>query len=414
MVKKIFCSIVIGSLFALVSAELYKPVRFIEFGVASEAAVSNNYFSVDQIMTKQIALNLQKIAKELPNKGLSVDFSVHEQNFLNVNIRPDLRLGFSANLEGSGNITFGKDLFDFLGSGFSAGEHNTYETSSYGDVFFDLSFSFHTVIRQTYGLTVTPSYYVPLLYVGDTTGTVDINTDSSGRIRATAEATVDVYSAMCTKPYVKNTFSGSDIGSDIAEALHKGGFDIAVEVERQLLESLDVGVFTRLPIWPGKVDYMMREKLTASFTGDNLLSNLMDKKSDLYEMDYHLSDIMYSSVTPKKVWRPFRLGAEAAWRPFGKWCTFRPKLALVVRRPYTSDVMVYPEYFLGAEFALFNIVGLNFATAYENKVFFQQIGFMLNFKVVQIDIKASLRGASFVNSFNYTGAGVYTGVKIGF
>ena len=189
---------------------------------------------------------------------------------------------------------------------------------------------------------------------------------------------------------------------------------MSLAVERPFFPSFDVGVFTRLPLWPGNLDYMASGKFTASFTEDNLLDKAMNSDNDLYESDYHLSDIRYRQVDTKHVWRPFKLGAEAAWRPFGNWAVFRPKFALVVRNPYTSDVMVYPEYSLAAEFAVFNIIGLNFTTAYESKVFIQQIGFMLNFRVIQIDIKASLRGASFVNSFNYTGAGVYAGVKIGF
>ena len=90
-------------------------------------------------------------------------------------------------------------------------------------------------------------------------------------------------------------------------------------------------------------------------------------------------------------------------------------IALVVRNPYTSGARtVYPEFSLSAEAALKEIIGINFSTSYLNRVFVQQLGLMLNFRVIELNIKAMLRGGSFVNSFNWTGAGAYVGVRIGF
>ena len=76
--------------------------------------------------------------------------------------------------------------------------------------------------------------------------------------------------------------------------------------------------------------------------------------------------------------------------------------------------MVYGEYNLSADFRLLNVVGLKFATAYENLIFKHSMGFMINAHVLEIDAGVQTRGAHFARSFGVTGFAAYVGLKAGF
>ena len=136
-------------------------------------------------------------------------------------------------------------------------------------------------------------------------------------------------------------------------------------------------------------------------------------ETNSYTKEYGDDDAVYSRVT-KTVHRPFVLGLEGAWRPFGKWCTILPKVNLAVRNPYSDEAEVYGEYNLSADFRLLNVVGLKFATAYENLIFKHSMGFMINAHVLEIDAGVQTRGADFARSFGVTGFAAYVGLKAGF
>ena len=47
------------------------PRRFFEIGATANVGISNNYFSIDEILVEELILDLKKIALELPSEGLS-------------------------------------------------------------------------------------------------------------------------------------------------------------------------------------------------------------------------------------------------------------------------------------------------------------------------------------------------------
>ena len=112
------------------------------------------------------------------------------------------------------------------------------------------------------------------------------------------------------------------------------------------------------------------------------------------------------------------MGLEAAWRPFGKWLTFRPKFALAARNPFGEDFdpkySMFPEYSLSAEMRLLYILGLDFCTSYINQVYSQQFGLALNLRIAELDVKVATSGADFAKTWSLTGAQVMAGVRVGF
>ena len=90
-----------------------------------------------------------------------------------------------------------------------------------------------------------------------------------------------------------------------------------MHVERPLTKTFELGAFTRIPVAPGKLNYKTSTRFSASVKQSNILGYL-DKTSST-ETSFSTEETSYSQETTS-VHRPFVLGVEGAWRPFGKWC----------------------------------------------------------------------------------------------
>jgi hypothetical protein len=412
--KKLICTFFVFSIALLGFAELRKPCRTFEIGVDADAAASNDYFDLRDIMVQDIVFDLQKIASEMPSQGLDVNALVDAKVFMNVNTKNSLRIGFFTEIDAYGNANIPQALFKKIAEGNALDEAESYKLAVNAEVFYNMGFTYHNMLETKFGkigLSITPSYYLPIAYVPDANATVSYSTSSDGTITANATAPLDVYTAIDMKQFLDSNSQSKDIASQLGDVLKNGGFDIAFEVERNIFKSLDVGLFARVPVLPGHLTYKTTVNVTASAQIDNIIGALSG--NDTTTTNYDVGNYEYSSVN-KKLYRPLRIGFEGAWRPFGSWSTFRPMFAVVVREPYSNNAVCFPEYALNADFTLFNIVGCTFGTAYQDQIFIQRVGFMLNTHVIQFNVQASLEGSDFVNSFNWGGAGVYAGVRIGF
>ena len=92
---------------------------------------------------------------------------------------------------------------------------------------------------------------------------------------------------------------------------------------------------------------------------------------------------------------------------------FNALLGFGVKYPWTEDAKAYVEYKASVETSIFNVIGVNFSSAYLNEVFIHQAGFMLNCRVLEFDFGVSAQGANFKKSCLGSGLGVYTGLRIG-
>lgn len=398
---------------AAASAELRKPARYVEVGVESAAGASNSYFSAKEFMVKDLVIDLGKVASEMGSGGWKAEFFDREKVFLNVNAGEKFRLGLFAGVDAGGYLNIGSELFDFLGSGYRVGESKSVELNGYVDVFADAGVSIRTKIRD-FGVTITPAYYVPLIYMPSTTATANFTSDASGRMVGSAEADLRMYSAVDMSRWLGKDGSKDDpeVTEQVQEALKNGGFDLSLAVEHPIFgQWLEVGGFARIPILAGKLNYEARRTVRANISTDGLLK-VLDDQSPEKEFDTGSWEF---SEGGHKVWRPFRIGAEAAFRPFGRWFTLRPMAALVVRDLYTSGSRVfYPEYSLDATASLFDVLSLTLGTAYLNRAFVHSAVLAINARIIEIDAGIGVRSPSFTKSFMGSGLSASLAVKMGF
>ena len=406
---------------------LSKPSRFFEIGADSNTSFANNTFGLKDILTKDVKIDFQKITDDMPDSGFKLGFYSKEKAFVNMNISSRFRFSFFTDIESSGMFNISKDFFDILGSGIDVGETKKIDITTYADVFLDLGFSFQTLVGG-YGIKITPTYYVPLLYVPTTTATAKMSMNSDGEIKANASAQMDVYTAVNMENYIEDDPDKyKDI--NVEEILSNGGFDISLEIERNWLHGLNAGLYTRLPILPGKLNYKMSTLVYADFYEENLMTFVTDSdrekpkpksghvKPSTYNPDNHddEEDGFEYSEDSYKAYRPFKFGLNATYMPWGQWLKIQPSLGFAVRNPYTSDAIFYMEYALDFRLSMLaRIFNVNFGTAYQNKIFQHRFGLAINLSVLEIISQVSMCGTSFISTFHTTGYGALVGVRIGF
>lgn len=390
---------------------LSKPHRVFEIGADSGIMMANNLFGLKDVLTKNVEFDLQKMTDGLPKSGFALGGYNHERVFLNLNISSRFRFSVFTDLESSFRFNISKDLFDILGSGISTGETKTVDVEGFGDVFYDMGFSFQTIVNG-YGIKLTPSYYVPLVYVPKTKATATLTTTKKGLIRAEAEANVDIYTATGMHDFMEEGKTYDNLNLNVADILSNGGFDFSVEVERNWLHGLNAGLYTRIPLTCGTLNHKMSTRVWAYVYETNALGYV--NKSEEHGKDNGHDDFVYSEET-YKAYRPLKFGLNATYMPFGAWFKIQPALGFAIRNPYTNDALFYPEYSLDLNFSLLkSFLNFNLSTAYQYQIFQHRFGFGLNFRAVEFITQISMCGTSFMSTFHTVGYGAFAGVRIGF
>ncbi len=407
----VFCVISSGFAFAdqNMAADMYKPNRYFEIGVDAEAGAANNYFSTSNLLVKDLVLDFNQIASDISDDGLQFAANTHDKVFMNLNIGEKCMLSFFGGVDAAGSFNISHDLFEFLAEGIDIGQTRKVDVTGQFESFIHAGVSLQTKIKG-FAVKVSPSYFVPLFYIPETTATGSLSTKATGEIQAYASAPIEIYSCVSLQGILDDSESPEVA---VGEIMSNGGFDLSLALERRWLTSLDAGIFTRIPIIPGKLPYKATTSYYASFETNGVLAKLSD--SEEHTSDHGHTDWEYFEDS-HKLHRPLKVGLNASYRPMGgaKWLRINPMAGLAVRNPYTSDSEVYLEYSLDMLLSIFNIVNFTVGTSYLDEVFYQKAGIGFNFRVIEIICQARLAGTDFTTSFSGTGASAYAGVRIGF
>lgn len=404
--KKLLPAFIATSFIFSAHAELHKPHRYFEISQDVTFSASNNYVALADVLKKDVVFDLSTITKKIPKSGFNINFNFNEMTDLRLNFDEIFRIDFFAGSEGYVDFTLDKKFFEFI-SGFDG--RKTYNIGAHAgaEAYAIAGIKMQTFsIIEDFGFTLKPSIFVPVFYCPKIEAKATYK-EENNRVNVSMDGKAKLYTLVPGD----TLFEDHEV-TEPESIMNSAGFTLELGVEKNIFHGLDVGVYTQLPIIPGRLDYCTE----MGFTGKGYINNILGKKADgedLTDWDYDRKDNIYTKDSIR-LHRPFKLGAEAAWRPFGSWLTFRPELTFVVRSPFSQYANAGLEYSLGAEFSAWNFLGLNLCTNYRNNVFSQQMGLMINLRVLEIDFAVATSSSDFLYSFTSTGATVYAGVKIGF
>ena len=251
---------------------------------------------------------------------------------------------------------------------------------------------------------------MPVLHAESSDITASLDNGVSGSVKAAASSTVRLYSYADMRPLFDCRSGGSfEAGNIRAEHI---GFDLALAAETQVLRTLQCGAYMRIPFVPGRIDNLASAAVSMGYEAESLPALIEGASPD--GTSYSISSITYGK---ERIWihRPFRMGAELAWRPFGNWMTFGAMLGLGVRYPYTRKAKAYADYDFSIDISTpFKIIGITLASVRYNEICAQRVTLMLNARVLEIDVGAEVQSADFVTSLKAGGAGAFVKVSMGF
>lgn len=379
--------------------------RIFEMGVETDVAASNSYFSVKDILKNEIVVDFKEIASELDDdRGLEFDFSCATAFFANLNLKNGFFYGLSTGLDMYGMSGISKEFFEFLGNGNSLNETLEFDGKLDANLFLYVT---NNIAFEVAGFRVGigPSLFLPVLHAETTKLEASFVNNDDGSIVAEVVSGFKFNSISSLEPLVDKKFNNLDI----YKHLDKGwGFDLDMSLEHQVTKTLAGRTYMRLPIVPGETRFAACGSYLMSFEADDF----MDVISGDGEFNTSSEDFTYSDEK-LKLSRPFRMGAEFAWKPFGQCMKFGGILGFGVKYPWTNKAQAYLEYKFDIDARLFNILGIDLSTAYLKEIFVHQVGIMMNFRVIEFDAGISAQGANFARSTRGTGAGLYFAFKTG-
>lgn len=383
------------------------PHRLLEVGFSSDLGFSDNYFSVSDILKKDVVIDLRDIADSLSGRGLVFNGNAEPSLFVNLNLKK-FRFGLSFGTEVTGEFLLADSLFDFLGYGNDFGEEIRASMEMNLDVFAFVSARANFRLGG-FDIEIAPAAVRPVLHAEASDVSFSFVNDEDGSVRAAMNADIAVYSCADIEPLWND--GEFDAGGLLSGMKSGWGFDLSLAASRPVFRNLTLGAFTRIPIVPGR----LKNKAAVGFEGEVALSSISDLISDSGEVDsdFTKKDGEFSSAD-YKISRPFKIGLSAAWRPFGDWFVFDGMLGVGVRYPYSGQAEAYVEYRAGLDAEIFHIAGFSLSTGYVDQVFVHRLGLMLNARVLEIDASVSLRGGNFLRSWKGTGVGAGITVIVGF
>ncbi|MCI6826286.1 MAG: hypothetical protein MR937_03090 [Spirochaetia bacterium] len=394
--------LLIASISLFTSAHIFAyniniPRRIVEVGIDVSGGMNNNYFAAKDMLKKDLVLDFTQMSETLPKQGLDINFNTTENFFIDLNLLNGMRFKLSQGLESDGMITIGKDLFDFLSKGNSPNQNLNFDGNLTASLFMFVDLTYAMNISE-WRFEVSPAVYFPIMHAKSKQLSAEFRNSQDGTIGFDVITDAQIFSMI--------NFDNSSSGLQGA-----AGFDLTASLERKVFNTLQAQAFLRCPIVPGNITYSKGMKSTISYQDTKFLDLVTGNANTEIAQNTEFYDI-----TGQKYYlnRPLHSGVRVAWRPFGKWCTFRGMLGFGVREPFTESAKAYFEYELEADVLLIGIFGFSASSIYKNQIFTNSLGLQFNFRVVELDIAVGVQGSDFFKSFAGTGAVAQVALKFGF
>jgi hypothetical protein len=378
-----------------------KPHRLIELGFDAGASFANSYLRAKDILRETVTLDVSQMADDL-YKGFGVLFDAHGKSFINVNLGASWGFGLFAGVDAVGQFKIPQSMVELLSRGNDLNKSYSDNLGLGAASFLETGLWTSFKLRRI-KFTVQPAYYVPLAYLGKPTVNYSFRTGDDGAISVSGTYKAELYTPV---PF-------DDIGDvDVGSILGKGGVDISLRGEYPLYSNLILGgTITHIPFFPAQLSDKYSMNGSFDFTGKNI-ENIIDiingdEDAPEFTMDTE------SGYGNKIVFRPFKVGVDAVYRPF-RWrlLTVKPEFALVFNSIY--DIPVYADLGLTGELNLVDIIILGAGIHYEDLVWKHRLNLVLNFRVIELGVGISTQSQQFFKSFQAAGLGVDVGFRMGF
>jgi hypothetical protein len=406
-VKKLAALLLFGSALSLWAQD--KSHRFVETGFDVSGSFANSYLRTGDVFKEKITLDISRMAGDLGN-GLGVFFDTHLEAFVNFNLGAVWGFGFFTGMDALGQFKIPQSMVELLAEGNHLDKTYSDSLGLGAAAFYEAGLWASAKIRRI-KFTVRPAYFLPLAYLNNPRVNYTFALKDDGSITVEGNFRAEMYTAFSHDSVVVITDTGS-IGDfpgtiDLVDLLGHGGIDLVLRAEYPVYHNFTVGAtLGHIPL----VAAQLTEKYTLS-GGFGITKTI----EDIIKQDFNISSDLVNKygVEQKAVFRPFKIGADAVYRPFNiRLVTLRPELALVFNSVYETPV--YLDFGITGELNLADIFVIDVGTHLEDLVWKERVGLTLNLRIVELIAGITTQSQQFVRSFQGAGFGVDIGLRVGF
>ena len=384
--------------------------RFYEVRFGAEAGFSNNLLAANELLQKELVIDLPTLYAECPKNGMTFIATANPSSEMNVNVL-GVTVGVKTGIDVYEKMNFERGFFEFLGKGNTLGEPLSFGFTNDTDIFAysQLNVGFKVWKFMVYA---QPSVFLPVLSIRNSGGVLTVQNDEDGSIHAALDANFNIFSGFTLTQYDADSgsYKMNNIGADtIDEAIASGyGFDLGGTMRLPLGRDLSIDAVARIPMIPGKLN--SHASYSAGFTYDaESIMGLTDA-----EMETSSGGFGASESETLYINRPLKAAVYVNQNILGTLLTLRGGAGFGVQRPFSDSFYIYPEYYLGAELNLADVMKFNVSTQYRDQLFIHQMGGTVNIRLIQVDAGVSVQSANFIKSCQGAGFGAYTYFTLGF
>ena len=391
-------------------------------------SLSNNTFSLNDILVKDLVIDLQKLSENVSDKGSEFISLLNPNISSNINFSK-FSIGSEFGIDGYFKVNFSKDWLNLLGKGYSAGDTINLGIDGCIDVYSYLDFPVTFEIGK-FKFGITPGIFLPILTFESAYANASFNNDIDGNIKATINTK---YNVLVSSGIYSVNKDKEDTIMPFMEIYDNKlpGFDLSASFEFPILKNLNLLVSGSFPIIPGKLNQRMSymEQCTNFEASVSELIGISNKKNETQDDnkkndEYYKSGRYWESVghglemeeLPQAymINRPLKLNVYGIYNPFN-FLSLTAGSGIVIKHPFDSgDVFVYPEYYCGGIINFFDVLKAAVSTEYTNQIFRHKIACVINLRIIEIDAGISLESSEFLKSFDFYGLGAQVGIILGF
>ena len=411
--KKIFALIISFTIiYTALSAKNFFSGRFFEVKTGASFGFSNNLITGNDIFKKELEIDLRKLADDCPKDGMDLLMNVGPSLEVNLNILR-FHLGLTTGAEMYGRFNVGKGLFDFAGYGNKLGETLNMNFTADTDAFAYSQLDVGLDLKK-FKLHVKPAVFLPVMSTRGNGGTISVTNNPNDPDGNLIDAKVNVNMDMFCPVDMKNpqnlarevTVNGNVLSSPLFSGY---GFDLGGYVAIPFSKSFSLDFDVRIPLAAGHI--YKKTTVTAEYEYKAKNLNELSNKDNLTQKDPEFSA---SEDTEFSIHRPLKASVYLDKNLLGTLFNARAGGGIGIQRPFSSEAIFYPEYYLGFTLNLIDFFKLGVSTQYRDRVFIHQVGTTLSIRFVQLDLGLSAQSSSFKKSFEVAGVGGYAYVTVGF
>jgi hypothetical protein len=391
--------------------------RNIEFGFDARWGFANNYLSAGQILRETITVDLTTMADDLGD-GYSIFTGGGGDVFLNVR-GVNFGAGWFAGVDGSGYFKIPHSLIKLITRGNTEDNYSGHFEIG-AAAFAETGVWASARIIKNLNISIRPSYFLPLAYMvsKDASYSLDTYPEAAGDYRAGDIHATGTLSAKMYTPFPIGDDGDIDAGNiDIGSLIGKGGADLTLGVEYPLFPNLILGAtLTHIPLVPARLSdgYDINANFEYYENAQDMLEETDDGATGGREKGMTYDEPSFDSFfgSERKIFRPFKLGVNALYRPFFvRFFALKPSAALVFNGVYEAPV--YLDFGGAAEINLRDIFIVDAGIHFEDLIWRHSLGLIFNMRAMELDLGISMQSQDLLKSFQVAGVRVDVGVRFG-